>query len=151
MKKLTADCRLKLQISEDGDVCTYKFTQPPFGGYLATIRTKHVLSCHNHSANILPNWFSRLVFSVTSGIRNYESVCRLVSDEKPYNYANFYRCHDRRRRDRFFAEIHEVDSECGCSFLIAKEDFDKVSSQIDRLLQTKLGEQDSAHQSTTAP
>ena len=86
---------------------------------------------------------------MTSGIRNYQLIYRLVSDNKPYHYANFYRCHDRKKRDRFFAEVYEADSEFGGSFLITRENYVKFSSQIEKL-QTKIGEQDAAKQSHTA-
>ena len=134
MKKLHANCRLKLDISAEGDVFALKFTQPPFGGYLATIHTNKIEQHHlGHSSSDIPGWLTRLVFSLTSGIKEYELTYRLVNNEKPYHYANFYRCRDRRNRERFFAEIYEFDSDCGCSFLIARENYDVVSSQIRRV------------------
>ncbi|MBK1829053.1 hypothetical protein [Haloferula rosea] len=143
MKKFHANCQLNLDISREGDVFAFRFKQPPFGGYLATIRTKKIEQ-HDpgQSSSDIPSWFTRLGFSLTSGIKNYELACRLVDDEKPYDYANFYRCRDRRNRERFFAEINEAETDCGCSFLISTESFEGVLSQIRKTLANKTGERD---------
>ncbi len=127
MKKFAADCGLKLEITEEGGIHTYKFTQPPMGGYLATIRTH---SIKPHPKNTSPGAISRLFFYLISGIRNYELTHYLLNDEAPHHYAKLYRCIDRHRRERYLAEIYELGTESGGAFLVSKEDYERVSSQI---------------------
>jgi hypothetical protein len=138
MKKYPADCGLKVDLKNKDTTYEIKFTQSG-GGNLATIFTKNIPSPHHlMSADVKPYWLTRAIFRITSGLREYELVCRLVSDNKPYEYANFFNSIDRNGRQRILAEICNCDGFSGSSFIVTQSDYDSVM----RVLDQPGGEQD---------
>lgn len=131
MNFLRADCGLSLKVVSKANQTLLKFTQSPLSGELATIPVD--LSGDEWwqaVAEQQPHGLSRFIFWVTSGLGDFEHLLGIVAEKEPYHSAHFYRCLDRKKRERFFAEIHEAGSETGASFIVKKEDFERVRAQL---------------------
>ena len=131
MKKLFSDCRLKLEKSVKDGMNVLRFTQPPWGSYLATIVTSELTHDGNEVVVRVPSWFARSIFWISSGLRDYELIYSIKNNVKPHHHAVFYRCIDRKGRTRYLADIGEVDSDAGCTFVVVQEDLEAVFNLLE--------------------
>ena len=129
------DCKLKLDITDEGGMHKLRFYQPPYGGELAVVRIPRSQEVRSHKLCEYPSLFARIVLWIVCGARNYVPIFCVESNTKPYTFARFYRCTDRTNRERTFAAIGEVKSDSGATFLVKAEDYETIVQQLSQLEQ----------------
>ena len=129
------DCQLKLAITNENGINMLRFYQPPWGGELAIVRLPKAHGVLSPKFISRPPLFARVVLWIVCGATNYVPLFAVESPSKPYTFARFYRCEDRRNRERTFAEVGEVKSDSGATFLVKDEDFQTIQKQLLQLKQ----------------
>jgi hypothetical protein len=129
------DCKLKLAITNEDGMNKLRFFQPPFGGELAIVRLPRSGAILSSEFGGNPPLFARIVLWIVCGARDYVPLVAVESPSKPYTFARFYRCIDRKNRERTFAAVGEVKSDSGATFLVKSEDFEIINQQLLQLKQ----------------
>ena len=90
---------------------------------------------------VRPSWFAKVILWIVCGAKNYVPILAVESPTTPYTFARFYRCEDRRNRQRTFAAVGEINSDSGATFMVKEDDFNVIQKQLLHLLTNKKGEQ----------
>lgn len=127
------DLNLKLSITRESDLYILNFTQPPWGGHLTTVRlpaTSHPLFT---SLTTQSSSFQKTIFWIICGTKDYVPLIAIESPSKPFTFARFYRCTDRKKRQRIFAEVGEPHSDSGATFMVKESDVCLIQQQFANL------------------
>ncbi|HUF60999.1 MAG TPA: hypothetical protein VMN36_02895 [Verrucomicrobiales bacterium] len=138
-----SECQLSLKsIREDGRI-KLNFTQPVLGfpGHLCTIEKKIGETILEGEFTDIPDCFTRLIFRLTHGLRDYQPLKCVRSSSEPRDAVRFYECLDRRGQRRKFVYATEPKQDGGGSFLVRTEDFDRVWSELSTLDKESESEQ----------
>ena len=136
------DCKLNLAITNESGINILKFSQPPWGSNLTTVRLPESHDAISTNFHTRPSWFAKSILWIVCGVKDYVPILAVESPTKPHTFARFYRCKDRRGRQRTFAEVGEPNSDSGATFIVKEEDFCVIQKQLLQLQHNKTGEQD---------
>lgn len=136
-----SDCHLKMLVTFDADSCKLKFIQPPTNEVLADFNiTKEQLRT-SFNGDARPNLMARMLFWLTSGLRDFTPCITIESHMQPCGLARFYQCMDRKGRNRVFAEVMDQNHD-GAIFILKDEDFFIIEKQVEDI--KNQAEQDAA-------
>ncbi len=79
-----------------------------------------------------PSAGSRFFFRVTHGLKDFEPLFRVASSKRDGDSIEFYRCKDRRNRERIFGCAAVWKGE-GTIFLSKQDYFEKVLARLEEL------------------
>jgi hypothetical protein len=112
-----------------------KFTQPHWGIH------SHLCTVYKQSGEPIleggfidrPDSFTRFVFRLTHGLRDYIPLASIRSNKDPRDAIRFYECHDRRGRRRRFVYATEANSDGGGSFIVCDDSFEEFYAELTNL------------------
>lgn len=84
-----------------------------------------------------PDLFTRFLFLHREGLENYSPLLSLQSTKSHGDTIRFYGCSDRLGRSRILVQVTEVESGSRVSFILLKEDFERIRAQISTLTLTR--------------
>jgi hypothetical protein len=127
-----SDCNLSMLVTCDHDTCKLKFIQPPQNEVLADITTtkEQLRSCLNIA--VRPNSLARILFWIASGLHDYTPCLAIESSMQTLGFARFYRCVDRKGRNRIFAEVADQDHD-GAIFILNERDYSTIEGQVQNI------------------
>ena len=128
-----SDCQLRMLVTGDGDSCKLKFIQPPTNEVLADIITSREQLRSRLDITGRPNAMYRLIFWIASGLRGFTPCMTIESHTQPKGLARFYRCIDRKGRNRIFAEVMHQGIHEGAVFIVNDEDYSIIESQLQNI------------------
>ncbi len=125
------DCRFTLKTTQDAERMVLQFKEPFWGVRWDVCKIEKPVGEPIMETEIpqLPDRFTRFVFRLFLGLRDYKPVMGLRCSKVPENAILFYECSDRKGRERTMAST-TVKWDHGASFMVKREDFDRVRTQI---------------------
>lgn len=130
-----SDSQLTLKADQTDRNTRLHFKQPRWEaqGGLCTVEIPSDAPLAEPAFNETPDVFTRFLFLHSDRLDNYSPLLCLHSDGDRGDIIRFYGCSDRFGRSRILVQVTEPENESSVSFIVLKEDFEKIRTQLDGL------------------
>lgn len=128
-----SECHLILEHKESEGEIVLQFKTLHLGirRHLCTIRKKSATPMIQTESEIYPNFLTRASYRMIYGVKTFTHDYAVIGDDNQENYIAFFRCTDRRGRNRIFTCASEMPGrDAGGRFFIKKEDYDTITQTL---------------------